>query len=110
MPYIGVIILYINTYMESKIKRKKTGGRTKGTPNKVTSMERAQISNLLEEYQESGLMASDFKELEAKDRLMIAEKLMQYTMPKYQSISVDMNAQVKSETIEEQLKRLAESN
>ena len=68
----------------------KTGGRKKGTPNKATSLSKAVISQLLSDYNESGLMLKDFKQLDPKERMIIAEKLLQYTIPKMQSTAVDL--------------------
>lgn len=68
----------------------KTGGRQKGTPNKSTILNKKIINDLLADYNDSGLMSKDFVNLEPKDRLLIAEKLMQYVMPKMQSTSVDL--------------------
>ena len=85
----------------------KTGGRKKGTPNKTTALTKATISQLLSEYHESGLMFEDFKALEAKDRLMIVEKLMQYTMPKMQSSSVDLSVEEGKKTIVDTLAELS---
>jgi len=48
-------------------------------------------------------MSSDFTKLGPKDRLSIAEKLMQYVMPKMQSTSIDLNTEEKSKTIEDML-------
>jgi len=50
----------------------KTGGRQKGTQNKTTTVTKQVIASLLSDYNESGLMAKDFKELEPKDRLIMA--------------------------------------
>ncbi len=86
---------------------KKTGGRAKGTPNKSTVLGKEAIVSLLSDYNASGLMLSDFKELEPKDRLVIAEKMMQYVMPKMQSTSVDINEKAVHITIEDQLKELS---
>ncbi len=88
-------------------KGKKTGGRTKGTPNKSTMLGKEVIVSLLSDYSESGLMTSDFMALEPKDRLVIAERLMQYTMPKMQSTAVDLSVGEKSKTIEDRLAELA---
>ncbi len=74
-------------------KRKKTGGRQKGTPNKATAIGRQTILELLTNYSDSGLMSKDFLALEdPKDRLLIAEKLFQYVMPKMQSTAIDLSA------------------
>lgn len=89
-------------------KSKKNGrGRKKGVPNKVTALNRAVITALLAEYNESGLMAGDFAELEPKDRLAIAEKLMQYCVPKMQAVAVDVNAAERSQSLAERLAGLA---
>lgn len=88
-------------------KREKTGGRVKGTPNKVTSMSKSVISNMLAEYQESGLMGKDFLALEPKDRMTIAEKMMQYVLPKMQTTSVDISTQETKITIEQKLREAA---
>lgn len=89
---------------------KKTGGRQKGTPNKATMLGKGAICELLSDYSNSGLMASDFATLDPKDRLAIAEKLMQYVMPKMQSTSVDITTEEKSKTIEDMLTDLAGEN
>lgn len=86
---------------------KKTGGRQKGTPNKSTMLGKAAIVELLADYSNSGLMSSDFATLDPKDRLAIAEKLMQYVMPKMQSTSIDLNTEEKSKTIEDVLSDLS---
>lgn len=85
----------------------KTGGRQKGTPNKATVLGKEVIISLLSDYAESGLMTKDFMNLEPKDRLVIAEKLMQYTMPKMQSTAVDISTTEHVKTIDDQLAELA---
>ena len=86
---------------------KKTGGRKKGTPNKSTTLGKEVIVSLLTDYSDSGLMTSDFMALDPKDRLVIAERLLQYTMPKMQSTAVDITAGDKGKTIEDRLAELA---
>ena len=93
--------------MKERVRR-KTGGRQKGSVNKVTAMTKAVIADLLSDYQESGLMGTDFLALEPKDRFQCAEKMMQYIMPKMQSTSVDFNNKATKITIEQQLRDLAE--
>lgn len=90
------------------MKGKKYGGRTKGTPNKTTVINRNIITSMLSEYSESGQMSDDFDALEPKDRLTIAEKMMQYVMPKIQSVDIGLNGSESKITIEAQLKELAE--
>jgi hypothetical protein len=86
---------------------KKTGGRKKGTPNKSTILGKEVIVSLLSDYSNSGLMTSDFMALDPKDRLVIAERLMQYTMPKMQATAIDLTTGDKEKTIEDRLAELA---
>lgn len=87
--------------------KRKTGGRQKGTPNIATQLGKSAISELLADYSSSGLMASDFAQLTPRDRLLIAERLMQYTIPKMQATTVDLNTPDDTRTIEETLAELA---
>ena len=96
--------------MKERVKRKKTGGRQKGTQNKVTTVTKEILSDMLGDYQESGLMTADFFALEPKDRIQCAEKMMQYILPKMQSTSVDFNNKATKITIEQKLRELSEEN
>jgi uncharacterized protein YeeX (DUF496 family) len=88
-------------------KGKKTGGRVAGTPNKATQLGKDTIMALLTAYRDSGMMESDFERIkDPRDRLMIAEKLMQYIMPRMQSTSVDITSDAKK-TIEDRLQELS---
>lgn len=60
-------------------------GRPKGTPNKVTATMREWVAGLLYDNREQ--LQEDFKHLPAKDRLIIAERLLHYVLPKQQAIS-----------------------
>ena len=53
------------------MKRIKTGGRQKGTPNKATAMTKGVISTLLADYSDSGMMRDDFLALDPKDRMVV---------------------------------------
>ncbi len=88
------------------MKGKKTGGRQKGTTNKVTMMGKQVIAELLSNYNSSGLMESDFMHLDGKDRITIAEKLMQYVMPKMQSVQGDIETHVKP-SVADKLRQLS---
>lgn len=92
------------------MKGKKTGGRVKGTPNKATVMSKTIINALLADYSNSGLMSKDFLALDSKDRLTIAEKLMQYVIPRMQSTSVDLAVANDKKTLEETLATLADED
>lgn len=89
-------------------KREKTGGRIKGTPNKTTTITKTVIASLLDTYNSSGMMSNDFAALEPKDRLLIAEKLMNYVMPKMQSQQIDLQADSAHVTIDSRLRQLAD--
>jgi hypothetical protein len=88
---------------------KKTGGRKAGTPNKTTALNKSIITQMLAQYNDSGLMSSDFLSLDAKDRITIAERLMQYVMPKIQAVDMNVAAEVKERTIEDKLIALSQS-
>ena len=77
----------------------KTGGRQKGSPNKVTSAVKECISKMLTDYTNSEMFLKDFAELEPKERLMIAEKLMNYVVPKMQSVAVEDVNKDKNSTV-----------
>ena len=71
----------------------KTGGRQKGSPNKVTIDTRKFIDNLIEKNLPK--MEQDLGKIEPRERLSILEKLLQYTIPRLQSISVEAQIQAK---------------
>ena len=79
----------------------KTGGRTSGTPNRVTADLRTWVDDLLNKN--LSRMEKDLKQLEPKDRLIILERLMQYTIPKQQSISVEAQIQAEYASLEKLL-------
>ena len=88
-------------------KGKKYGGRVAGTPNKVTALTKSAIAELLAGYHDSGKMQEDFDAIEdPKDRLVIAEKMMQYVMPKMQAVAFT-DADEKPITIEKTLIELS---
>lgn len=91
-----------------KPKKKKTGGRKKGVPNKVTASMKEAVSELLNEYKDSGDMARDFISLEPRDRIMMAERLMSYVTPKMQAVQASVNASASVTTLDERLAELAE--
>lgn len=64
------------------MKGKKTGGRQKGTPNKVTQSTRQIISDLVNEITSDLLTNLDQMTLEEKARLL--PRLLDYSIPKYQ--------------------------
>lgn len=91
--------------MDAKPKKQKTGGRQKGTPNKCTSMMRDEISAHLSEYFGTSWWRNDLRTLDPRDRLLVAEKYLQYVLPKLQATSVDIQATQKTK-IEDMLAEL----
>ena len=77
----------------------KTGGRKKGTQNKISLAVKECITKVLTDYTNSDTFLNDFAELEPKERLMIAEKLMNYVVPKMQSVAVEDVNKDKNSTV-----------
>jgi uncharacterized protein (UPF0305 family) len=67
----------------------KTGGRVRGTPNKTTTEVREWLAYLIDKNRLQ--MERDIKALEPKDRLLILERFMQYTIPKMQTIQTQID-------------------
>ncbi|MBS9768311.1 MAG: hypothetical protein KGV44_12425 [Flavobacteriaceae bacterium] len=74
---------------------KKYGGRQKGTPNKTTESTRQWLKMFLDENQKQ--IEEDFRALEPKERLQVFERLLQYTLPKMQSVSANIDLNVLSD-------------
>jgi hypothetical protein len=68
---------------------KKTGGRSKGTPNKVTTDLRTWVTELLDANRQQ--IAKDIKQLEPQQRVIIFEKLLSYSVPKMQSVETKID-------------------
>lgn len=66
----------------------KSGGRQKGTPNRVTKDVREWLSKLINKSRRQ--IERDLQELEPKDRVIMLERLMQYVVPKQQAIKADI--------------------
>ncbi len=60
-------------------KGHKTGGRTKGTPNKLTSEIRDRFKDILSDNLEQ--FQNDLNELEPKERLKILIELTKFVIP-----------------------------
>lgn len=68
-------------------KRYKTGGRAKGTPNKVTKCIRESIQIILDENFDQ--IRNDIKELNPKDRIEILIKFAEFVIPKMQRNQIE---------------------
>jgi hypothetical protein len=66
-------------------------GRKIGVSNKLTGDLRTKVNQIIENN--IGTIQQDIESLEPKDRLLILEKLLKYTLPtlQAQSIEIDMN-------------------
>lgn len=70
-------------------KKGQTGnpnGRPKGSPNKATKDLRQWINGFIESQTEQIQM--DWKQLEPKDRIILFEKLLKYSLPTLQATSL----------------------
>ena len=68
------------------MKGLKTGGRSKGTPNKATAQMR-DLVGLFVERNFSQVQAC-FDQLDPRDKILVIERMMRYVMPTYQAIHV----------------------
>ncbi|MDR1348368.1 MAG: hypothetical protein LBJ63_08110 [Prevotellaceae bacterium] len=75
--------------MTRKKGTQKTGGRTKGVPNKVTTDLRTWIHDLLNSNRQQ--IDKDIKQLEPQQRVMLFEKLLSYAIPKMQSVEAKID-------------------
>ncbi len=95
-------------------KRKKTGGRKAGTPNKVTKAVRESLKDAITGYlngmNEKGFsLAQDLYAIEEPaGRLAMIAKFLPYVAPKLQSISFN-NDETRNLTVEETLMKLDEN-
>lgn len=69
-------------------KRKKTGGRTAGTPNKLTGDMRQALKTFLETQRPEFEKA--FKGLSKKEKVRSYVRLLPFVTPQFQSISMDI--------------------
>lgn len=66
----------------------KTGGREAGTPNKTTQ----DLRNIIQSFIDRNIdeMQKNFDLLEPKDKLSFIEKMLQYSLPKMNSVKMDL--------------------
>jgi hypothetical protein len=68
---------------------KKFGGRMRGTPNKNTKDLRAWITAFIESN--TAQIEEDWQTLEPKDRIVLFEKLLKYSLPQLQAVSTKID-------------------
>lgn len=68
--------------------RGRIGGRQKGTPNKVTTSVKAWIKELVDGHRDT--LEADLMEMSPKERWDVIEKLLNYIIPKQQSVQADV--------------------
>ena len=96
----------------------KTGGRQKGTPNKANAKFKSVIGNFLDWYMNGdpnsddpgireGMIKKDLLMVKPYERLQIVEKLMQYTVPKMQAVSVEAEVSTRQQKTTERLAELS---
>ena len=63
------------------MKKKKTGGRKKGTPNKTTAEVREILTAVLSDVIDKETILADLKKLDPKDRLQAVDRLLKHVLP-----------------------------
>lgn len=75
------------------MRGKKTGGRQKGTPNKITALAKEMIEKWLRAHDTAPkgeamtLMMKDFMELDPRDRVKVSMEFIKIIMPR--NINID---------------------
>ena len=75
--------------------RGRIGGRAKGTPNKITTNTREWLVILLQKQRKQ--IEKDLKNLTSEKRVQLFERLLQYIIPKQQTMSVDVDLETLSD-------------
>lgn len=84
----------------------KTGGRTKGTPNKTTAAVKNYITEVLGDYMRPAprgsskpTLSADIAAMQPEDRVRAMTQLAGYVLPKQQALSVSEQTQVEVESL-----------
>jgi hypothetical protein len=86
--------------------RTKTGGRTKGTPNRTTAETKELIQNIVnKELPKLGAM---LEQLEPNERINAISKLLPYILPKQSEIKAEVKTDSGPTTPEERESRIQE--
>lgn len=81
----------------------RTGGRAKGTPNKVTLSLRNSVNSFLKKNMKD--LQANYNQLEAKDKLAFIEKLLKYVLPQKQQTQIDFS-QMTEDQLDQIIKNL----
>ena len=81
-------------------KREKTGGRSKGTPNKTTAETKQLLQKVVSKQIE--MLETTLNKLEPVDRVNALSKLLPYILPKQQDIAITNTNEFLSESEREQ--------
>lgn len=89
--------------------QKGQGGRKPGKPNKITQDLRQWINSFIEDNREQ--VQRDWLQLEPKDRLIMFERLLKYSLPTLQAVSTEINfEQLTDDQLDEIINRLKQSD
>lgn len=83
---------------------KKTGGRKKGVPNKITGPIRERLSEFVNGKLDC--IEELWNELEAKEKLQLLKDLLKYVVPALQSIEYTKDEENYTDEVEQKLKEL----
>lgn len=78
-----------------KGKTNNPNGRPKGVPNKINANIRQRISDFVNNKWD--LIEVEFEALEGKEKLLFFEKMLQYTLPKLQGVTLKTESDEKKE-------------
>ena len=85
----------------------KTGGRKRGTPNRVTTDLKTWVASILDDGRDRFLDSLD--QLDSTEYVRVFTSLLNYVLPKQQSVGIDAKVDnVKPMTIEEAKKIIAD--
>ena len=92
-----------------KGKTNNPNGRPKGSPNKVSTDLRKWINQFIEDNRQQ--IKRDWKTLEPKDRIMLFEKLLKYTLPTLQATSITTDlSKLTDEQLDQIIERLSKNS
>lgn len=84
----------------------KTGGRTKGTPNKTTAAVKGYIADVLEAYMQPAAqdaqqptLQEDLRNMLPEERVRAMTQLACYVIPKQQALSIEEQTQLEADAL-----------